>query len=136
MFLFQLRHLQTFAAENNSTIIFPVPIDILSNFMNFGNNNGMNIPPKQQPQPYQQYQPQTQTKVFQTSNIYILEISSKLNFNLWVVFNSSHKNLKKLIFILIQAPGTRAEDCSLKHLIGKEYLRWKFLSHSCYRKWN
>ena len=34
---FQLRYLQTLngiAAEHNSTIVFPVPIDILSNFMN------------------------------------------------------------------------------------------------------
>merc|ERR1740128_657066 len=54
----QLRHLQTLnsiAAENNSTIIFPVPIDILSNFMNFSGSN-MAVPPaQQQPQPYQQY---------------------------------------------------------------------------------
>ena len=70
----QLRHLQTLnsiAAENSSTIIFPVPIDILSNFMNFGTNNNINLPPKQQPQPYQQYQPENQTKVIKKNNIYI-----------------------------------------------------------------
>ena len=36
MFLFQLRYLQTLnsiSAENNSTIVFPVPIDIMSEFM-------------------------------------------------------------------------------------------------------
>ena len=37
-----MRYLQTLnsiSAENNSTIIFPVPIDIVSNFMQFSNNN-------------------------------------------------------------------------------------------------
>ena len=36
--LLQLRYLQTLngiSAENNSTIIFPVPVDILSTMMNF-----------------------------------------------------------------------------------------------------
>ena len=36
LFYFQLRYLQTLngiSAENNSTIIFPVPIDIMSSFM-------------------------------------------------------------------------------------------------------
>jgi len=81
----QLRYLQTLnsiSAENNSTIIFPVPIDILSNFMSLSNNNDPGMPPQQQTQPYQQYQPENQMK----------------------------------------APGTRPEDCSLKHLIGKEDL--------------
>ena len=35
--MFQLRYLQTLnsiSAENNSTIVFPVPIDIMSEFMN------------------------------------------------------------------------------------------------------
>ena len=53
--LFQLRYLQTLnsiSAENNSTIIFPVPIDILSNFMQFSNNN------QQQEQQQQQQQQQ------------------------------------------------------------------------------
>ena len=42
---FQLRYLQTLngiAAEHNSTIVFPVPIDILSNFMSAGQNSGNN----------------------------------------------------------------------------------------------
>ena len=67
MSLFQLRYLQTLnsiSAENNSTIVFPVPIDILSNFMNLSNNNDPGMPAQQQPQPYQQYQPQNQTKVY------------------------------------------------------------------------
>merc|ERR1719402_2148932 len=37
----QLRYLQTLnsiSAENNSTIVFPVPIDIISNFMQFNQN--------------------------------------------------------------------------------------------------
>jgi hypothetical protein len=37
MALFQLRYLQTLnsiSAENNSTIIFPIPIDIISQLMN------------------------------------------------------------------------------------------------------
>jgi len=37
----QLRYLQTLnsiSAENNSTIVFPVPIDIMSNFMQFNND--------------------------------------------------------------------------------------------------
>jgi len=41
----QLRYLQTLngiAAEHNSTIVFPVPIDILSNFMTQGQNGGNN----------------------------------------------------------------------------------------------
>jgi erythrocyte band 7 integral membrane protein len=41
---FQLRYLQTLnsiSAEHNSTIIFPVPIDILSNLMSFNNVNNM-----------------------------------------------------------------------------------------------
>ena len=46
---FQLRYLQTLnsiSAENNSTIIFPVPIDIISNFM----------------QPSRSYEPHSTTK--------------------------------------------------------------------------
>eukprot|EP00092_Neocalanus_flemingeri_P028041 GFUD01030444.1.p1 GENE.GFUD01030444.1~~GFUD01030444.1.p1 ORF type:complete len:170 (+),score=42.59 GFUD01030444.1:171-680(+) len=64
----QLRYLQTLnsiSAENNSTIIFPVPIDIISNFMQFTQNknqeNHNQLTPEQyhQLQQYQQqYQPQ------------------------------------------------------------------------------
>ena len=45
---FQLRYLQTLnsiSAENNSTIIFPVPIDIMSEFMQCSNQNSANFPP-------------------------------------------------------------------------------------------
>ena len=48
--IFQLRYLQTLngiSAENNSTIIFPVPIDIMSSFMQSASNN-------QQQQQFQQ----------------------------------------------------------------------------------
>merc|ERR1719168_412432 len=40
----QLRYLQTLnsiSAENNSTVIFPVPIDIINSFMTIGNNNSL-----------------------------------------------------------------------------------------------
>jgi hypothetical protein len=68
--VFQLRYLQTLnsiSAENNSTIIFPVPIDILSNFMNLGNNNDQNMMARQQPQPYKQNPAQNMSKVFLNS---------------------------------------------------------------------
>ena len=48
----QLRYLQTLnsiSAENNSTIIFPVPIDIMNSFMQNSQNNPQN-------QQYQQFQ--------------------------------------------------------------------------------
>jgi len=41
----QLRYLQTLnsiSAEHNSTIIFPIPIDIMSNLMNYNNGNQRN----------------------------------------------------------------------------------------------
>jgi len=53
----QLRYLQTLnsiSAENNSTIIFPVPIDIMNSFMQNGQTN-------QQTQQYQQFQNFQQT---------------------------------------------------------------------------
>ena len=62
--MFQLRYLRTLnsiSAENNSTIIFPVPIDIMSNFMQFTQKQNQNqINPEQyhQFQQYQQYQQQ------------------------------------------------------------------------------
>ena len=57
---FQLRYLQTLnsiSAEHNSTIIFPVPIDIVSNFMSFSQQNtqdGGGLDPQQQ-QHYKQF---------------------------------------------------------------------------------
>merc|ERR1712079_378663 len=56
----QLRYLQTLnsiSAEHNSTIIFPVPIDIVSNFMSFSQQNtqdGGGLDPQQQ-QHYKQF---------------------------------------------------------------------------------
>lgn len=64
----QLRYLQTLnsiSAENNSTIVFPVPIDIMSNFMQFSQNNHQHTSEQyQQYQNYlQQYQPQPSDEV-------------------------------------------------------------------------
>ena len=68
VFSFQLRYLQTLnsiSAENNSTVIFPVPIDIMSQLM--GNrqqqqypNNPMFMQQQQQPLQPQQMGPQQQ----------------------------------------------------------------------------
>ena len=58
----QLRYLQTLnsiSAENNSTIIFPVPIDIMNSFMQSNNQN------QQQFQQFQQMQQQQRTETFQ-----------------------------------------------------------------------
>ena len=59
-FIIQLRYLQTLnsiSAEHNSTIIFPVPIDIISNFMQFSQQNTeMPTQSTQQYQDYQQFQ--------------------------------------------------------------------------------
>merc|ERR1711892_1058142 len=47
----QLRYLQTLnsiSAEHNSTIIFPVPNDIITNFMNYQQPSNMDMPPQQQ----------------------------------------------------------------------------------------
>ena len=67
----QLRYLQTLnsiSAENNSTIVFPVPIDIMSNFMQFSQNqqNADKLTPEQQHQiilyhQFQQNQPEQNT---------------------------------------------------------------------------
>merc|ERR1719362_2562011 len=57
----QLRYLQTLnsiSAEHNSTIIFPVPIDIVSNFMNMSQPNNQEVgglSTEQQQQQYQQF---------------------------------------------------------------------------------
>ena len=66
--MFQLRYLQTLnsiSAEHNSTIIFPVPIDIVSNFMNMNyQTKSQEADAQQQQQQYQQfleYQQQNQT---------------------------------------------------------------------------
>jgi len=91
----QLRYLQTLnsiSAEHNSTIIFPVPIDIVSNFMNYSQPNTQEVgglDAQQQQQQYQQfleYQQQHQTM-------------------------QAHHQMP-------QAPREDSEDCSLKHLVG------------------
>ena len=47
--MFQLRYLQTLnsiSAENNSTIVFPVPIDVISGMMNQGGGGGFACSPQ------------------------------------------------------------------------------------------
>merc|ERR1711874_521810 len=59
----QLRYLQTLnsiSAENNSTVVFPVPVDIMSNFMQFNQNQQTNSQQFQQFQQFQQSQQQSQ----------------------------------------------------------------------------
>jgi len=76
----QLRYLQTLnsiSAENNSTVIFPVPIDIMNSFMQMNNNNqgGMipGMPPMFNPKfqyqniPPSQYHPKDSQDQFKTS---------------------------------------------------------------------
>eukprot|EP00090_Calanus_glacialis_P006761 TRINITY_DN15271_c1_g1_i2.p1 TRINITY_DN15271_c1_g1~~TRINITY_DN15271_c1_g1_i2.p1 ORF type:complete len:159 (-),score=45.11 TRINITY_DN15271_c1_g1_i2:444-872(-) len=96
----QLRYLQTLnsiSAEHNSTIIFPVPIDIISNFMQFQQPNNMDVPPQQQQQQQQQsYQQYQQFQQFQQA----MQMQQK---------GPS-----------MQAPGGEVEDCSLKHLVGTD----------------
>ena len=46
-----MQTLNSISAENNSTIVFPVPIDIMSNFMQFSQNTN-----QLSPEQYQQYQ--------------------------------------------------------------------------------
>ena len=65
VFSFQLRYLQTLnsiSAENNSTVIFPVPIDIMSQLMNRPQQQYPNpmYHPQQQPLQPQQMGPQQQ----------------------------------------------------------------------------
>merc|ERR1711953_844543 len=59
----QLRYLQTLnsiSAENNSTIVFPVPIDIISNFMTLQQPGNLDGQQQQQQQQQQQYYQQFQ----------------------------------------------------------------------------
>jgi len=95
----QLRYLQTLnsiSAENNSTIIFPVPIDIMSSFMEGRGSTGQQ----------QQYQPQM--------------------FNQQPLYNQpSYTNLKQNTTQQPTAQTADAwktvpDDCSLKHLIGTD----------------
>jgi len=69
----QLRYLQTLnsiSAENNSTIIFPVPIDIMASFMQANKSNQ-----QQQQQQFQQFQYFQQQQSFQ--NVQQQKISEK-----------------------------------------------------------
>ena len=55
----QLRYLQTFnsiSSENNSTIIFPVPIDIMNSFMQNNTNNQPMYPNMANPEQNQMFQ--------------------------------------------------------------------------------
>jgi len=96
----QLRYLQTLnsiSAEHNSTIIFPVPIDIISNFMNFQQPSNMDMQPQQQQQQQECYQQYQQFQQFQQT----MQMQQKGP--------------------LSQAPGgNTVEDCSLRHLVGTD----------------
>ena len=64
----QLRYLQTLnsiSAENNSTIIFPVPIDIMNSFM----QNSQNNPQNQQYQQFQNFQQKQTYENFQQQRL-------------------------------------------------------------------
>jgi len=105
----QLRYLQTLnsiSAENNSTIVFPVPIDIMSNFMQFSQNqqNVHQLTPEQQHQVllFQQFQQNQQYQQQHHSERPIPPPPS-----------TKPKPPPSKVM-----PGV--EDCSLKHLIGTE----------------
>jgi len=90
----QLRYLQTLnsiSAEHNSTIIFPVPIDIVSNFMNMSQPNNQEVGGLSAEQQQQQYQQFLEYQQHQTMQ--------------------AHHQMP-------QAPREDSEDCSLKHLVG------------------
>ena len=56
---FHLRYLQTLnsiSAENNTTIIFPIPIDIMSNFMKFNKNKTTTKTTPKQGHNFEQFQ--------------------------------------------------------------------------------
>jgi len=106
----QLRYLQTLnsiSAENNSTIIFPVPIDIMSNFMQYTQNQNQNqnqLSQEQQRQFYefQQYQQNQQNQ-------------QQHPFDKPIPPPPSSKPKPPPSQVM---PGIA--DCSLKHLIGTE----------------
>merc|ERR1719508_415299 len=99
----QLRYLQTpnsISAENNSTIIFPVPIDIMSNFMQFTQNQNHNQLTPEQYQQYQQYQQQYQPQ---------LPPDQPIPPPPTIKPKPPQAQVKSAV-----------KDCSLMHLIGKE----------------
>merc|ERR1719513_444813 len=94
----QLRYLQTLnsiSAEHNSTIVFPVPIDIISNFMTL--QQPANMDSQQQQQQQQQYYQQFQQ--FQ-------------QFQQAMQMQQQEPS--------IQATDGNVEDCSLKHIVGTD----------------
>merc|ERR1719471_1249327 len=99
--LFQLRYLQTLnsiSAENNSTIVFPVPIDTLAEFMSYNQQHHQQQLPYNpnwgSPQPPNWTQQQQQ------------------NLDGPIPPAPTHKPPPPL------KPKPNGEDCSLKHLIG------------------
>merc|ERR1711892_834394 len=104
----QLRYLQTLnsiSAEHNSTIIFPVPIDIISNFMQFQQPNNAGIPPQQdqltQNQLFQQFQQ------FQKRNLQESQLCQQLP-----EFSGSNQQRS-----LLQGSSGEVQDCSLNHVV-------------------
>jgi len=105
----QLRYLQTLnsiSAEHNSTIIFPVPIDIISNFMQFQQPNNAGMPPQQdqltQNQLFQQFQQ------FQKRNLQESQLCQQLP-----EFSGSNQQRS-----LLQGSSGEVQDCSLNHVVG------------------
>jgi len=104
----QLRYLQTLnsiSAEHNSTIVFPVPIDIISNFMHlqpqadFGDQ-------QQFMQQYQQFQ-QAGDKGGQQHSAALQQFQQFQQF-------------QQAMQMQLKVPESDAEDCSLKHLVGTD----------------
>jgi len=98
----QLRYLQTLngiSAENNSTIIFPVPIDIMSSFMQYNSDQtALNI---RQQEMFQRFLLHQQ----QMSEYHVQNVSA------------SQKHQPSKIGDPNQATG---DDCTLKHLMESE----------------
>jgi len=105
----QLRYLQTLngiSAENNSTIIFPVPIDIMSSFMQSSSNN--------------QQQQQFQQQMFQQMCQGFSQPSFQPPFQPPHPSTLSQTQDIKNNYDKPAEPQPRPEECSLKHLMGNE----------------
>jgi len=103
----QLRYLQTLnsiSAEHNSTIIFPVPIDIISNFMQFSQKNVEPPQSVQQNQDYQQFQQFNQMQP-QTD-----QMQQYQQFKQFQQYQQAGPQVKE----------PTLEDCSLNHLVGTD----------------
>jgi len=102
----QLRYLQTLnsiSAEHNSTIIFPVPIDIVSNFMNMNYQQPCEPPPTPQvvggsAEQYQQF------VEFQQQSQHTMQAQHSLG-------PTSQATTRE---------DLEEKDCSLKHLVGSD----------------